>query len=187
MRFVPVEDKLLKNCRGACGAGLCTGYCGDHGYCCTGHPRVAAVSNGDCPADAIAALKNRAGGYPPFPGFMCVREKAPEKQAGSMTWTSAEKDPATYEIYGGNWGSNVETSSALDTVDDVWHSGTETGDRGVKVTFKMTVTITRFKGSYWNFNAPIKRVSESLIHPLPPDKGHLACDWLKVVSAAFFH
>ena len=70
----------------------------------------------------------------------------------SGTWTSAETSPAKYEVYGGTgWTHEGWTSSGLDNRDDMWHSATDSGDRGVKVTFEESVNITRFEGSYFQF------------------------------------
>ena len=63
-----------------------------------------------------------------------------------MTWTSAMTSPASYEIYGGSL--NGYPSSNLQTISGMWHSAFDTGDRGVKVTFEMEVTITSFLGAY---------------------------------------
>ena len=76
------------------------------------------------------------------------------------TWTSAEKSPATYEVYGGTsapgtWQCETEPPicsihpNALDNRDDLWVSAKVKGDRGVKVTFEKPVTINRFQGPYF--------------------------------------
>ena len=85
-KFVLKEN--LKGCFPKCGkASLCENYCGADGYCCSGEnpadPNSWLVKNGgngDCPAEALAALRNRKGGIEP--GFMCVKEVLPEEAEG---------------------------------------------------------------------------------------------------------
>ena len=62
------------------------------------------------------------------------------------TWTSADDYPATYEIYGGDWGG-VYPGTNLKTEARMWHSDTS-GPRGITVTFVKEVTITRFLGPH---------------------------------------
>ena len=62
--------------------------------------------------------------------------------------------PATYEVY----GATINDITANDAIahylrdrTNVWKSPSDSGARGVKVTFKEKVSITRFEGPYFEF------------------------------------
>ena len=66
-----------------------------------------------------------------------------------LTWTSAMKSPARYEIYGGTGPTHEGWSkNGLNYRGATWRSLSDRGDRGVKVTFENKVTIRRFEASY---------------------------------------
>ena len=140
----------LKGCFPKCGkASLCENFCGADGYCCSGEnpadPNSWLVKNGgngDCPAEALTALRKREGGIEP--GFMCVKEIIRENPGlgEKRWWTSDQTTPAKYTTYGGEHAVGPSSNLASKT-GGMWHSQTTTGDRGVNIVFEYKGKVLR--------------------------------------------